>query len=239
MTVARYLQVAQAIEERITTGIYPVGSLIPTEIDLAASFGVSRQTIRQAIAQLRARTLLSARKGVGTRVDAVQPLMGYHHTIQSLTELFRYAEQTVFRVERTTRIVATGRLASELGCRAGRPWLLLEGVREQPGAPAPLGAMTVYVDARYADFLTEPRVHATAIFSQIEQRHGEAIAEAEQEFEATLLDDATATRLQATAQGPALLVTRRYYGAGRRLVELSRTIHPAGRFRYAITLRRQ
>ncbi len=237
-TVARYLQVAQALEQAITGGRYPLGSLIPTENDLAAEFGVSRQTVRQAIAQLRARKLLSARKGVGTRVEAAQPALGYHHSIQSLTELFRYAQETAFRVVATEWVTASGALAAKLNCRAGRRWLRLDGLREQAGGKAPLGDMTVFVEERYAGFLAAPATHATAVFAQIERRFGEPIVEVEQEIEAMLLDAATAQRLQAPAGSAALRVTRRYFGTGRRLVELSHTIHPADRFRYTMTLRR-
>ncbi len=237
--VARYLQVARALERSISDGVYPVGSLIPTEYALATEFAVSRQTVRQAIAHLRSRQLLSARKGVGTRVESAAPALGFQHTIQSLTELFRFASETVFRVESTSWVTAAGALAAEMGCRAGRRWLQLEGLREQVGGPLPLGAMTVFVDARYAEFLTEPRAHGTAIFRQIEERYGEAVAEVEQHIEATLLDEAAAARLRAAPGGAALLVTRRYLAAGRRLIELSRTLHPADRFRYAMTLRRQ
>ena len=239
LPVARYLQVALALEQSITAGAYPVGTLIPTENELAADFGVSRQTVRQAISHLRSRRLLSARKGVGTRVEAASPATSYYHTIQSLTELFRYAEETVFRVEKTTRLRASGTLATALRCRAGRSWLRLDGLREQAGVAAPLGAMVVYVDARYAEPFDQPQVHATAIFSQIELQYGETIAEVEQDIEATLLDRGNAERLRAEPCSPALLVTRRYFGAGHRLIELSRTLHPADRFRYSMTLRRQ
>ena len=237
--VARYLLVAQALERSITDGVYPVGKLIPTENELATQFGVSRQTVRQAIAHLRSRQLLSARKGVGTRVEASDPAVGFYHAIQSLTELFRFAEETVLRVEATEWITATGALAADLRCRAGRRWLRLDGVREQVGTAPPLGSMTVFVDARYADFLTEPRSHTTAIFRQIEERSGEAIVEVDQSIEAALLDPAAALLLDAPVGSPALLVTRSYLAAGRRLIELSRTLHPGDRFRHVMTLRRQ
>jgi GntR family transcriptional regulator len=237
--VALYLKVAQALEQAITSGVHPVGSLIPTEIELAASFGVSRQTVRRAIAQLYQQGLLSARKGVGTRVEATQPKIGYYHVVQSLTELFRYAEETAFRSITVESVTASGRLARELGCRAGRKWVRLEGPREQPGEAIPIGWLTVYVDARFGGLVAEPRVHSTAIFSQLEQHYGESIVEVEQQIEAVLLDEQAAGRLVATPGSPALLIIRRYYATGRRLVELSRTVHPADRFRYAMTLRRQ
>lgn len=66
----RYLQVAQYLQRLIDSGTYTVGMLLPPEAIIAAQLGVSRHTVRQAIAQLRDRGVLSARKGVGTRVEA-------------------------------------------------------------------------------------------------------------------------------------------------------------------------
>jgi DNA-binding GntR family transcriptional regulator len=238
MAVALYLQVARALEQAIGSGTYPVGSLIPTETELSAHFAVSRQTVRQAIGHLRQSKLLSARKGIGTRVEAARPQRAYYLAVQSLPELFQYAEQTVFRVITSARIAATGKLAAELGCRAGRPWLCLGGPREEPGRAAPLCWLTVYVDHRFAASLAGPRTHTTALFSQIEREHGAAIVEVDQEIEAVVLDAADATRLLAVPGSAGLRITRRYFAPGRRLIEMSHSLHPADRFRYAMTLRR-
>ncbi len=54
-----------------------------------------------------------------------------------------------------------------------------------------------------------------------------------------LLAPGTAARLLAQPNTPALLITRRYFAPGGRLIELSTSLHPAERFRYAMTLRRQ
>jgi GntR family transcriptional regulator len=238
MAVALYLQVARALEQAIGSGAYPVGSLIPTETELSAHFAVSRQTVRQAIGHLRQSKLLSARKGIGTRVEAARPQRAYYLAVQSLPELFRYAERTVFRVTESKTVAASGKLAVELGCRAGRPWLCLGGPREEPGRTAPLCWLTVYVDHRFAAHFAEPRTHTTALFSQIEHEYGEAIVEVDQEIAAVVLDAADAARLRAGAGDAALLITRRYFAPGRRLIELSHSLHPADRFRYAMTLRR-
>jgi GntR family transcriptional regulator len=233
-----YLQVARTLQDRIVDGDYPVGSLLPTEHSLAEQFDVSRQTIRQAIGHLRAMRLLSARKGVGTRVEASRAETGYYQTLQSLPDLFQFASNALYRVTATERVKVTGRDAEELGCRPGRTWLRLEGLRELPGTAVPLCSTMVMVDARFAAVVEQPRIHAHAIFSQIEDRYGVPIHEVHQDIQATLLDPAQAALLQSRPGGPALEITRRYFGAGHKLIELSRNLHPADRFRYAMTVRR-
>ncbi len=45
----RYARIQKILEERVIDGVYPLGSLIPTEIELAAEFATSRFTIREAL----------------------------------------------------------------------------------------------------------------------------------------------------------------------------------------------
>ena len=236
--VPLYLQVAQAVQERIVNGGYPVGSLLPTEHMLAEQFRVSRQTVRQAIGHLRAQKLLSARKGVGTRVEASRPERGFYQTLQSLPDLFQFASDALYHVTATERVKVMGREAEELGCRPGRIWLRLDGLRELPGVPGPLCRTMVWIDARYAAVAAEPRIHGRAIFSLIEDRFGVPVQEVHQEITATMLDADQAELLQSRPGSPALEITRRYFTAGHKLIELSRSLHPADRFRYAMTVRR-
>jgi GntR family transcriptional regulator, phosphonate transport system regulatory protein len=68
-------QVEQAITQDILVGTLAIGSRLPTEPDLMARFGVSRFTVRQAIASLEQRGLVRAEQGRGTFVQA--PVLTY------------------------------------------------------------------------------------------------------------------------------------------------------------------
>ena len=63
-------QVSDKLEELISTGTYQVGSKIPTEPELMELFGVSRNTIREAIQSLTWAGLLNVKQGDGTYVCA-------------------------------------------------------------------------------------------------------------------------------------------------------------------------
>ncbi|WP_189004860.1 GntR family transcriptional regulator [Deinococcus malanensis] len=75
-----YLQVASGIARRIQDGQLEGGSALPSERELASRLGVSRVTVRQALAQLAEQGLLTRRHGSGTFVSpppeapAVRPL---------------------------------------------------------------------------------------------------------------------------------------------------------------------
>lgn len=65
---ALYQQVAAAIREAITSGEFAPESLLPSEAQLMARYKVSRPTVRNAIAALRAEGLIDVRHGKGSFV---------------------------------------------------------------------------------------------------------------------------------------------------------------------------
>ena len=64
-----YFQVMQRISQDIDRGVYPVGSRIPPEHELEALYGVSRVTVRRALAEMTAEGLLERKQGKGTFVS--------------------------------------------------------------------------------------------------------------------------------------------------------------------------
>lgn len=60
--------VYKALEKDILNGVWAVGSIIPTEIELAKTFGCNRATIAKAITGLMQEGLVERRKRGGTRV---------------------------------------------------------------------------------------------------------------------------------------------------------------------------
>lgn len=237
--VPLYLQVARALQRQIHDGVYPIGSLLPTELELGTLFGVSRQTIRQAVQLLRQQKILSARKGVGTRVEARQPEQAYYYALQSLVNIFQFASEATLIVldERMTPVY--GALAARLGSRPEREWLHLVGVREVAGRTEPICWTEVYIHSRYARLFRGKKQHRSAIFSAIEEQSGEPVTEVEQEIVAVTLTREIAEAIGAQVGEPALQITRRYFGPGRRLFEMSINVHPSDRFSYLMTLKRE
>jgi GntR family transcriptional repressor for pyruvate dehydrogenase complex len=61
-------RVAAVLGKEISSGELPPGARLPTEQQLTEKFGVSRNVIREAIAQLRADGMIEARQGIGAFV---------------------------------------------------------------------------------------------------------------------------------------------------------------------------
>ncbi len=63
-------QVVEIIGQRLRDGVYPAGSRIPSESELAQDLQVSRTTVRNAMAKFAADGLLIRKQGDGTYVSA-------------------------------------------------------------------------------------------------------------------------------------------------------------------------
>jgi len=60
----------------IQEGELPIGTKLPSEHEMARSFGVSRTVVREGLGTLRSMGLLESRAGAGTFVRATRPVFG-------------------------------------------------------------------------------------------------------------------------------------------------------------------
>lgn len=67
-SIPHYYQIELDVKRQILSGTLPEGEKLPNEVDLAQAYGVSRQTVRQAILDLVAEGLLVRSRGLGTFV---------------------------------------------------------------------------------------------------------------------------------------------------------------------------
>jgi len=61
-----YVAIADVLAARIEDGTYPPEGRLPAELDLAAEFGASRESVRRAVDELRKRGLIETVKGKGS-----------------------------------------------------------------------------------------------------------------------------------------------------------------------------
>ncbi|MFE9108470.1 GntR family transcriptional regulator [Streptomyces collinus] len=84
---ALYQQVAAAIRAAILSGEFAPDSLLPSEAQLMARYQVSRPTVRNAIAALRAEGLINVRHGKGSFVRSDdQPVLTLERHISRTTD---------------------------------------------------------------------------------------------------------------------------------------------------------
>jgi GntR family transcriptional repressor for pyruvate dehydrogenase complex len=66
--IRAYQRIAQALTLEIETGLYSVGSRLPSERELSSKFNISRPTLREALTVLESQGLVEIRGGSGTTV---------------------------------------------------------------------------------------------------------------------------------------------------------------------------
>src|SRR5258705_12981828 len=109
---SRYRDIATELQKEIRLGATPVGKLLPTETELMARFGASRQTVREALRIITEQGLIVRRAGLGPGVVATQPPVLFTHSVKSLNEWLRYSNETYRQGVRSSEIVADPKLAA-------------------------------------------------------------------------------------------------------------------------------
>lgn len=233
-----YERIARELRGRITSGKVAVGDALPTEAALCEKFRVSRHTAREALRSLRDAGLITRRPRSGTTVAAASAHAAFTLPVSSAADLFRYASDTRFIIERRSRIRAGRAESALLRCRRGQAWLKLSGIRRQAGEGPPICLTTVYLHACLSALAARLPRSPGVIYPRVEEALGVRIAWVGQRIEAEMLGEDAARRLGSTPGGAALRVRRYYYDGNDRLLEVSDSLHPARRFAYEMRLRR-
>lgn len=233
-----YVRIAATLAAQIAQGDHPIGSLLPTEAELQQRFHVSRYVVRQAIQHLRSVGLVTARKGVGTRVEAAKPSGRFLHTMHSVGDIRQYTTGMRLEILDIDETTLRGSKAALIGARPGRRFLRITGVRRRDRDNKPVSHAEIFVDAAFNGIKSEIPTVGTAIWETIERHYGETLVEVEQQIDAVTITGEHARLLEVADGTPALRVIRRYYATGRRLIELSINLHPAERFAYTMRIKR-
>ncbi|MFJ6787873.1 FadR/GntR family transcriptional regulator [Streptomyces angustmyceticus] len=98
-------QAVQRLRDQITGGHWPVGTKLPGETTLAATLGVGRSTVREAVRALAGAGLVQPRQGAGVFVIATAPVEDWP------TRLRRAAVADVYEVRAMVEVQAA-RLAA-------------------------------------------------------------------------------------------------------------------------------
>lgn len=233
----RYQRIQRVLEDRLTAGQYPVGSLMPTEIELAAEFATSRFTVREALRHLTDRGYIKRKQGLGTRVVAIDPKAEYVLSFESLHELTQVAVETWFVFHETTRVTLDGELARRVGGQEGEEWFRVTGVRwTRPGGRAVCHIQS-FIPLRFADAVGQLENHDGPFFSLLERHADGPIDEVVQEIRAVAMPPEISRTLGLPGDSWALQLLRRYITAGGVLIA-SFNWHPADQLTYTMRIER-
>ncbi|MBO74649.1 MAG: mannosyl-D-glycerate transport/metabolism system repressor mngR [Flavobacteriales bacterium] len=234
----QYVRISDLLRDRIASGAYGVGAMLPTEGELCREFRSSRHTVREALRLLTTADLISCRQGSGCRVMAAVPHQNYVHAMRSLDQLFQYASDTRFFIEKTEVAVPESGIFPDIGTD-GAEWLIVRGLRLKRDEDIPICASTVLVNKTYADIAEDLATGAGAIYRRIEKRFGVEVAEVVQDITVTSMPARATLAMSLTQTEVAVQVRRRYLDKDKIVILASVNYHPADRFSYTMQLRRE
>ncbi|MFG2302781.1 GntR family transcriptional regulator [Actinacidiphila glaucinigra] len=149
----RYRKVAAELREAIIAGEYAAGTKLPPEGTLAERYGVSRGTVRHALAVLRTDGLVTSRRGTrrtvlgGPRAQSFSELLSFTNWARSI------GETPGGRVDSVVRRPAEPFEADRLGLEDGAEVHLVLRVRTLSGEPV-MVERSLY-PARIGELVTE------------------------------------------------------------------------------------
>jgi len=217
-------QVRGVLEQLIDTEL-SAGDAIPSERALVVRLGVSRVTVRQAIADLVEAGVLERVHGKGTYVTGPQ--------VDSRLHLTSFSREMRDRGLVPSTVVLSAReeaadddVAYALRIRPGRPVIRVERLRTADGTPMAY-EVGCYPSALFPGLLQR---ELGSLYDVFASEYGVVVTSGEQTVRAESAD-AHQARILGIAKRAPLLVQERVTHAGDRAIELSTSWYRADRYR--------
>lgn len=237
MAQTLYAELAETLKRQIGEGLYPVGSVLPSEVSLSAQHGLSRFTTRAALATLVRQGYLTRRARIGSVVVARYPRTSYSVQTNSANDLLRFSEATDLHLVQTSDVEANAALARDLGCSVGEPWIKVSAYRTSQETAVTVSWTDYYLRPEHRDvvpLIGHQRGSMRQLLDRLKKRPVKRI---EQQIEACTIPEDVAVVLGVSAKSPALRVVYRTFSED----DLDRfyvavCFYPEGRFRLVQTL---
>lgn len=229
------MQIARDLIEAIKDNRYPVGELLPPEVELCRIYKVSRFTVRSAIRQLQDLGLVSRRTRAGTRVETDQPSLTQPMSIAYMVQV----QAEAIRIKETIGLVTVDKtIANRTGLPLGSRWLRVTCAKIMSESGPPICATDIYINQKYESIADKILDTNMLIYLLIERECGIRISEILQDIRVTELDAEPAGLLNVKAGSLGLEIIRRYIDDEGDIVELAINTHAAENFTYSTRLSR-
>jgi len=199
-------QVRRALTELLST-LEP-GQPLPPERTLAAEFGVSRSTVRQAITDMVAAGLVQRLHGSGTY--PVEPKVQLPLRLASYTrDVSDQGLRPTTRIVSLKKVSADAHMAAALGVEVGSKVWRLERLRLTDNTPLALECSHLSVD-RFPDLKTLMRDNES-LYRTLEDNYGLTATRAVQTIETAMAEPEQYKLLEADSAAPVLILVRTTY----------------------------
>lgn len=227
-----YYQIANHLRGKIESGELFAGMKLPKELDLSKHFGVSRVTLRQALAILEKEGLLTRERRKGTFVNHG----GVKSKMIQLTGLVweEDAGGEELRVISTEDVDASARLRKFFGLDDGEKLTMVQRLRM--AEEAPLCYVMNYLPRNLAKDIPQEDIRTRSMLHILKSRLNIPLGKIQQTFEARIAESDVADHLSIGVLAPVLYVETFVYSKSGEPVEFSQIYYRGDQHRYRVEL---
>ena len=226
----KYAQVVAEIKQRIERGDYPPGSLLPSEHQLVADFGVSRPTIVKSLSALRQDGWITTEQGRGSFVRGRPALADAErtrpaHDVLELPETALTGDLVQAGVK-----LAPPHVAALLGLDgAGAKAFLRQRVISEDGEPVELASSWLPLDLASGTDLASPNLLGESIRHHLQAKKRVRFDHAVERISARRPNGEEATLLHVAPDSPLLNVIVTAYDATALPLQVTDIVLPGDR----------
>ncbi|KAK1180554.1 GntR family transcriptional regulator [Streptomyces sp. NBS 14/10] len=232
---AVFRQIADRLREAIDKGRFKEGDKLPSETELVEHFGVSRMTVRNALALLQQEGLAVSEHGKGVFVRPRPPVrrlasdrFARRHRDQGKSAFTVEAEAAGSRPEVDSLEVKEERPSQDIAARLGSPRKVLARRRRYllDGRPVEFATSYLPLDLARDTPIAEPNPGPGGIYARLEEM-GHRLDHFDEEIRARMPSPAEVRTLHLASGVPVIHLIRTAFDAEGRAVEVCDTVMAA------------
>lgn len=231
-----YAQIKDVLRERILDGTYQPHEQLPSEAEMIAAFGVSRITIRQALADLQNEGLIYRLHGKGSFVSKPKAFQDLAR-LQGFGEAMRQmGYETYARVLSVRNVKPSAQVQEKL--RLGKRAHVTELQRLRFLNREPISLDITYVPTEIGARLAREDLATRDIFVILENDYRIALGHADLQIGSTLADETLGAQLKVEEGSPVLMIERLTHTADGAPLDYEHLFYRGDAFQYRMRVDR-
>jgi GntR family transcriptional regulator len=222
-----YYQLKEIIKEEIDVGKYNPGERIPSENELSDKLNISRNTAKQAIADLVSEGLLFRIQGKGTFVSEKKLFKG-------LTDTFSFsAEFNSNNVHLNTKVIMAEEIEESketlqyLKLKESTHLFRIQRLRILKNIPVAL--QTSYIPIFFCPSLLKYDLSANSLFDILKEKFNITFSYLKENISCVKADQYESELLKVKRGAPLFLLTRKTFTKNDEIIEVARSFMPGDR----------
>jgi GntR family transcriptional regulator len=223
-----YQQLYQLLRNKISSGQWRPGDLLPSEAELRRKYQVSRATVRQALDELVSDGLIERQQGKGTFVAPPTVEQGLVRIVSFTEDMRQRGLRPGTRLVGAELTPATAVIAQKLQIEEGTTLARIERLRLADGEP--MSVEVSFLVHQYCPGILGEDYTAHSLRRMLEEQYDIRIASARQTIRAISASQEMAQLLDAPPQAALLYIERISYAENDVPVEFLRLYHRGDRY---------